>query len=89
MRLGNPNEIRFYTQQMVYVQRNYFINPLNAELNTICHLLALLEAHHILHVSGIRVNTFYRRCFQTRSSFRRTVEDLCASKVRTGSNSFP
>ena len=30
-------------------------NPLNAELNPICHLLALL-AHHILHVSRIRVN---------------------------------
>ena len=30
--------------------------PLNAELNPICHLLALLEAHHILHVSRIRVN---------------------------------
>jgi hypothetical protein len=32
-------------------------NPLNAELNPICHLLALLEAHHILHVSRIRVNS--------------------------------
>jgi hypothetical protein len=31
------------------------VNPLNAELNPICHLLALLGAHHILHVSGIRV----------------------------------
>ena len=31
------------------------INPLNAELNPIGYLLALLEAHHILHVSGIRV----------------------------------
>jgi len=30
-------------------------NPLNAELNPICHLLALLEAHHILHVSRVRV----------------------------------
>ena len=29
-------------------------NPLNAELNPICHLLALLGAHHILHVSRIR-----------------------------------
>jgi hypothetical protein len=29
-------------------------NPLNAELNPICHLLALL-AHHIFHVSKIRV----------------------------------
>jgi hypothetical protein len=31
------------------------INPLNAKLNPICHLLALLGAHHILHVSRIRV----------------------------------
>jgi len=33
------------------------LNPLNAELNPICHLLALLQAHHILHVSRIRVNS--------------------------------
>ena len=32
------------------------VNTLNAELNPICHLVALLEAHHILHVSRIRVN---------------------------------
>ena len=32
-----------------------FINPLNAKLNPICQLLALLRAHHILHVSRIRV----------------------------------
>jgi len=31
-------------------------NPLNAKLNPICNLLALLEAHHILHISRIRVN---------------------------------
>ena len=31
------------------------INPLNAELNPICHLLALLGTHPILHVSRIRV----------------------------------
>ena len=30
-------------------------NPLNAELNPICYLLALLRAHHFLHVSRIRV----------------------------------
>jgi len=30
-------------------------NPLNAELNPICHLLALLGAHHILHVSRLKV----------------------------------
>jgi len=32
------------------------INPLNAELNPTCHLLAFLGAHHILHISRIRVN---------------------------------
>jgi len=33
-----------------------YINPLNAKLNPICHLLALLGAHHILQVSRIGVN---------------------------------
>jgi hypothetical protein len=36
--------------------QNNTINSLNTELNPICHLLALLGAHHILHVSRIRVN---------------------------------
>jgi len=31
------------------------INPLNPEINPICYLLALLGAHHFLHVSRIRV----------------------------------
>ena len=35
------------------------IIPLNAELNPLCHLLALLGAHHILHVSRIRVKAVY------------------------------
>ena len=34
----------------------YKINPLNAELNPIRHLLALVGARHFVHVSGIRVN---------------------------------
>jgi len=33
----------------------YVLNTLNAELNPICYLLALLGAHHFLHVSRIRV----------------------------------
>jgi hypothetical protein len=39
------------------------INPLNAKLIPICHLLALLGVHHILHVSGIRVNEFIVKSF--------------------------
>jgi len=42
---------------------NSAFKGLNAELNPICHLLALLGAHHILHLSRIRfkmlVYTFY------------------------------
>jgi hypothetical protein len=34
------------------------INPLNAELNPICHLVALLGNHHILHISRMRVNIY-------------------------------
>ena len=43
------------------VQRLIHINPLKAELNSIRHLLALVGARHIVHVSRIRVN--YRFCF--------------------------
>jgi len=35
---------------------NIRFNTFNAELNPVCHLLSLLEAHHIFHVSRIRVN---------------------------------
>jgi len=34
------------------------LKPLNTELNPICHLLAFLGAHHILHISRIRVNIY-------------------------------
>ena len=37
------------------VRKQYQINPLNAQLIPICHLLALLGAHHFLHVNRIRV----------------------------------
>jgi len=37
------------------------LNPLNPELNPICYLLALLGAHHFLHVSRIRVKLLTRR----------------------------
>ena len=45
---------RFQTRRKFEIKND--INPLNAELNPICHLLALLGTHHILHVSRIRVN---------------------------------
>jgi len=39
----------------------YVFNPLNPELNPICYLLALLGAHHFLHVSRIRVKSLTLR----------------------------
>jgi hypothetical protein len=50
-----------YTQNSVFATQwtqtspTIMVNPLNAELNPICHLLALLGVHHILHISGLRV----------------------------------
>ena len=41
----------------IHNHRHENINPLNAELNLICYLLALLGAHHFLHVSRIRVKS--------------------------------
>jgi len=37
------------------------VNPLNAELNPICHLLALLGAHPILHISRTRVKLLIKK----------------------------
>jgi hypothetical protein len=51
-----------YSELMRKKRNNSYIrkiNPVNAELNPICHLLALLRAHHILHVSRIRVKGYY------------------------------
>ena len=41
--------------------RESSFKPLNAELNPTCHLLALLRAHLIFHVSRVRVNV---RCLK-------------------------
>ena len=41
-----------------------FFNLLNAELNPIRHLLALVGARHIVHVSRIRVNYYRHGCFK-------------------------
>ena len=44
-----------------YQLMHLLINPLNPELNPICYLLALLGAHHFLHVSRIRVKSLTLR----------------------------
>jgi len=49
-----PNVVVRIEKKFMWVEQRV-INPLNAELNPICHLLTLLGAHHIFHVSRIRV----------------------------------
>ena len=43
------------TGSIINQENTKYISPLNPELNPICYLLALLGAHHFLHVSRIRV----------------------------------
>jgi len=47
-----------YFHTVLCLTRFSLLNPLHAELNPICHLLALLGAHHIFHVSGLRVKCY-------------------------------
>ena len=50
----NSKQINLHTALTAQAAAHCF-NPLKPELNPICYLLALLGAHHFLHVSRIRV----------------------------------
>jgi hypothetical protein len=43
--------LTIFWDAMAVLYTEFLINPLNANLNPICHLLALFRAHHILYVS--------------------------------------
>jgi hypothetical protein len=58
------------------------INPLNVELSSIYHLLALLGAHHILHVSRIRVKVSIGDTARSLSSSQRRSVAIAARKNR-------
>ena len=47
----------YVTIGLIMFQYNFIFNPLNAELNPICHLLALLGGANIVVVSRLRVNS--------------------------------
>ena len=59
IRLHLPRTISTKGERVDAFQPNF--NPLNPELNPICYLLALLGAHHFLHVSRIRVKSLTLR----------------------------
>jgi hypothetical protein len=54
-----PFSVHVATFSLITNFMHLFINPLNAELNPICHLLALLGAHPILHISRIKVKNYH------------------------------
>ena len=51
----------FGSKNLKLLEGKISINPLNAELNPIRHLPALVGARHIFHVSWIRVNNNTRQ----------------------------
>jgi len=51
-------------------------STLYAKLNLIFHLLALLEAHHILHISRIRVNSAFSWKFEKRKNPPKPVREF-------------
>ena len=56
-----PVLFTFYIQGVLKFEKkkkNSCAKRLNDELNPICHLLTLLGAHHILHVSRLRVKAY-------------------------------
>ena len=57
----NPLNVHVSRNILLILRRSNCINPLNPELNPICYLLALLRAHHFLHVSRIRVKSLTLR----------------------------
>jgi hypothetical protein len=54
-KLEIPLGLTRFSSTKVHQRANLIINHLNAELNPICHLLALAGAHHFVDISRIRV----------------------------------
>jgi hypothetical protein len=66
------------------IEIHRLINPLNSELIPTCHLLALLGAHHILHVSRIRIKAVYGDgCMDVKNVRKcvRRAKSCCASEM--------
>jgi hypothetical protein len=67
----------------VYHDRPHMLNPLNAKLIPICHLLALLGANPILHVSRMRVNELKTAITAyIRSTSQADLQEVFANKIK-------
>ena len=63
------------TKVVEKIKTHSMFKPLNAELNPICHLLALLGAYHILHVGRKRVNSFFKKKYVEKCRARQAKDD--------------
>jgi len=77
----NVTDTTVSPHEMMRPQHNIF-NPLNAELNPICYLLALLGAHPFLHVSRIRVKSLTLRLLMS-YIYRAPILDVSRSHRMT------
>ena len=68
---------------MPFTNRASLINPLIAELNPICYLLALLGAHHFLHFSRIRVKSLTLRLLSYIYIYGAPILDVSRSHTTT------
>jgi len=75
--MGVHRVILTYRHCIINVTKLNKINPLNAELNPICQLLVLLGAHHILHVSRIKVKRYGRLLLKNYTYTNRKPLSFC------------
>ena len=61
-------------------------NPLNAKLNPVCYLVALLGAHHFLHVSRIRVKSLTLRLLMSYIYIHIYIYDISNLRVNTSAH---
>ena len=82
---GRTHYCQVWLHYMLWVSPfvpTHCINSLNAELNTICRLLALVGAHYILHVSRVRVNVIFARGKYSRNVMELFLVIFCFKRER-------
>jgi len=82
MQLRTVRRISLLLMKVVETIIRHLFNPLNAELNPICCLLALLRAHHFLHVSRIRVKSLTLRLLKS-CLYGAPILDVSRSHITT------
>jgi hypothetical protein len=71
-----------------HCQNQFHINPLKAKLNPIHHLLALVGARHIVHISRVRVNVPIYLCKPKAWHFPCCTSGTCLSTHSTKSHTM-